>query len=162
MVSGGRLLAEAATRVAVVPGTGPARWATTGGANLPLLAELTPRGDEPGPRPAAPAPPDPPTAALCFNDVVAIGVLHGLTARGMAAGRDFAVVGFDDVADAALIQPALTSVSVESRRLGERAAGILLDLLEAGRPAPQHFTGEARLIVRASCGAQTSISQGAT
>ncbi len=106
--------------------------------------------------------PDPPTAALCFNDVVAIGVLHGLTARGMAAGRDFAVVGFDDVADAALIQPALTSVSVESRRLGERAAGILLDLLEAGRPAPQHFTGEARLIVRASCGAQTYNPQGAT
>ena len=53
-----RLLAEAATRVAVVPGTGPARWATTGAANLPLLAELTPRGDEPGPGPAAAAPPD--------------------------------------------------------------------------------------------------------
>ena len=66
--------------------------------------------------------PDPPTAALCFNDVVAIGALHALAAGGMTAGRDFAVVGFDDVADARLIQPALTTVAVESRMLGERAA----------------------------------------
>jgi LacI family transcriptional regulator len=105
--------------------------------------------------------PDPPTAALCFNDVVAIGALHALAAGGMAAGRDFALVGFDDVADARLIQPALTTVAVESRRLGERAATILLDLLREKRPSPQHFTGEARLVVRASCGAGTNSMGGA-
>ncbi len=104
--------------------------------------------------------PDPPTAALCFNDVVAIGVLHELAGRGLHAGHDFAVVGFDDVADASLIRPALTSVAVESRRLGERAAAILLDLLHGNRHVPQHFTGEARLIVRASCGAQPSFTRG--
>ena len=100
--------------------------------------------------------PDPPTAALCFNDVVAIGVIYGLEARGLAAGRDFAVVGFDDIADARLIRPPLTTVAVESRRLGERAAAILLEQLAGPEAKPRHFTGEAKLVVRASCGAAGS------
>jgi LacI family transcriptional regulator len=100
--------------------------------------------------------PDPPTAALCFNDVVAIGVVYGLEARGLAAGRDFAVVGFDDIADARLIHPPLTTVAVESRRLGERAAAILLEQLAGPEAKPRHFTGDAKLVVRASCGATGS------
>ena len=100
--------------------------------------------------------PEPPTAALCFNDVVAIGAIYALEGLGLAAGRDFAVVGFDDIADARLIHPPLTTVAVESRRLGEHAAAILLERL-AGTPAgPRHVTGDARLIVRASCGAAGS------
>ena len=54
---------------------------------------------------------DPPTAALCFNDVVAFGVLHGLAARGLRPGSDFAVIGFDDVQDARHM--ALSTVAVE-------------------------------------------------
>jgi LacI family transcriptional regulator len=96
---------------------------------------------------------DPPTAALCFNDVVAIGVIYALNGCGLAAGRDFAVVGFDDIADARLIHPPLTTVAVESRRLGEHAATILLEQLAGTAAGPQHITGDARLIVRASCGA---------
>jgi LacI family transcriptional regulator len=103
---------------------------------------------------------EPPTAALCFNDVVAIGAIYALGARGLAVGREFAVIGFDDIADARLIQPALTTVAVEPRRLGERAAAILMDQLRGGRAVPQHFTGDARLIVRASCGAQPSVPRG--
>ena len=96
---------------------------------------------------------EPPTAALCFNDVVAIGVIYALDGRGLAAGRDFAVVGFDDIADARLIHPPLTTVAVESQRLGEHAAAILLEQLAGTAAGPQHITGDARLIVRASCGA---------
>ena len=54
---------------------------------------------------------DPPTAALCFNDVVAFGVLHGLAARGLRPGSDFAVIGFDDVQDARHM--ALSTVAVD-------------------------------------------------
>jgi LacI family transcriptional regulator len=103
---------------------------------------------------------EPPTAALCFNDVVAIGAIYALGARGLRVGREFAVIGFDDIADARLIQPALTTVAVEPRRLGERAAAILIDQLRGGRAGPQHFTGDARLIVRASCGAEPTTAQG--
>ena len=76
--------------------------------------------------------------------------------RGLAAGRDFAVVGFDDIADARLIHPPLTTVAVESRRLGERAAAILLEQLAGPEAKPRHFTGDAKLVVRASCGAAGS------
>lgn len=96
--------------------------------------------------------PEPPTAALCFNDVVAIGVIYALDGRGLTAGRDFAVVGFDDIADARLIHPPLTTVAVESHRLGEHAAAILLEQLAGTAAGPQHVTGDARLIVRSSCG----------
>lgn len=102
----------------------------------------------------------PATAALCFNDVVAIGAIYALAGQGRAVGRDFAVVGFDDIADAKLIQPPLTTVAVDPQRLGERAAAILMGQLRGGRP-PQHFTGDARLIVRASCGAEPANPQGA-
>jgi LacI family transcriptional regulator len=105
---------------------------------------------------------DPPTAALCFNDVVAIGAIYALGARGLTVGRDFAVIGFDDISDARLIQPPLTTVAVEPRRLGERAAAILMSQLRGGRTQPQHFTGDARLIVRASCGAEPSGLRGTT
>ncbi len=42
----------------------------------------------------------PPTAAVCFNEAVAFGVMLALRKRGLEPGRDFAVVGFDDVVEA--------------------------------------------------------------
>src|ERR1700722_11668659 len=50
-----------------------------------------------------------PTAALCFNDIVAIGAVHALSRRGRQAGVDFAIVGFDDIAEAAQMSPPLTT-----------------------------------------------------
>ena len=59
---------------------------------------------------AALAAPEPPTAAVCFNDVTAFGAMLGLYRRGLTPGRDFALVGYDDTAEAALWQPGLTSL----------------------------------------------------
>src|SRR6202040_3760733 len=41
--------------------------------------------------------PDPATAALCFNDVVAIGLTRALMEAGVSVGVDFDVIGFDDI-----------------------------------------------------------------
>jgi LacI family transcriptional regulator len=102
--------------------------------------------------------PEPPTAALCFNDVVAFGVLQGLAARGLAAGRDLAVVGFDDVADARHAVPPLTTVAVDPPGLGERAAAVLLRQARDPAAGPAEHHGEARLVVRASCGAVSAAA----
>ena len=96
---------------------------------------------------------EPPTAALCFNDVVAFGVLDGLAERGLAAGRDFAVVGFDDVEAAARAAPPLTTVRVDSHGLGEKASQLLLQKVASPTAAVPDFMGETQLVVRASCGA---------
>ncbi len=95
---------------------------------------------------------DPPTAALCFNDVVAIGVIRALTALGRTAGRDFAVIGFDDIEDARHMVPALTSVAVEGQSLGERAAHLLMRQIASGTILAETQLGPADLVIRASCG----------
>lgn len=97
---------------------------------------------------------DPPTAALAFNDVVAIGAVHELTARGLAAGRDFAVVGFDDIAEARQMAPPLTTVAVNGEALGERAARLLLKLVEQPGAKDEIVIGATQLVVRQSCGAR--------
>ncbi|WP_448206637.1 LacI family DNA-binding transcriptional regulator [Azospirillum sp. sgz302134] len=97
--------------------------------------------------------PDPPTAALCYNDMVAFGVMLGLEARGLKAGRDIAVTGFDDVPEAALSRPALTTVATSARQIGQEAARLLLRRIADPQGAPERVILPARLVVRESCGA---------
>ena len=42
----------------------------------------------------------PPSAILCYNDVVAFGAIQGLWESGRVPGRDMAIIGFDDIAEA--------------------------------------------------------------
>ncbi len=51
-----------------------------------------------------------PTGFVCASDTLAMGVLHTLAERGLLAGRDVAVVGFDDSQVAQVVPPGLTSV----------------------------------------------------
>ncbi len=94
----------------------------------------------------------PPTAALCFNDVVAIGAIHGLQAAGRDVGKDFAIIGFDDIDEAKHMSPALSSVAADGRGLGETAARLLMQQIKSGHYEDEIRIGDARLIVRASCG----------
>jgi len=93
------------------------------------------------------------TAVVCFNDVVAMGATRALGLRGIRIGRDFAVVGFDDIAEAEHNAPPLTTVSTDTRRMGARAARSLLGLIGGADPVSMSFMGETRLVVRESCGA---------
>lgn len=97
---------------------------------------------------------DPVTAAVCFNDAVAFGVCDGLRARQMEAGRDFAVVGFDDVIEAKTTVPALTTIAVDPQGIGRRAAQLLLKQINSEKADAEAVTTAVRLVVRESCGAQ--------
>ena len=93
-----------------------------------------------------------PTAALCYNDVVAFGVMLGVLAAGLVPGRDFAVVGFDDIEEATLWHPALTTLSIAPRRIGEAAAELLLARIADPQRPPQQQILNPTLVIRASCG----------
>jgi LacI family transcriptional regulator len=93
-----------------------------------------------------------PTAAVCFNDVVAIGAMMALARHGLVTGRDMAIVGFDDTTEARHASTALTTISVDGVGLGERAAQMLLRQIAAGEPRIETHIGEARLVVREGCG----------
>lgn len=96
--------------------------------------------------------PSPPTAAVCFNDIVAMGVTVGLAALGRKVGADFAVVGFDDIAEAALWSPPLTTIAITPRKIGEEAAHLLIRRIADPSGHPERVIFAPRLVVRESCG----------
>jgi LacI family transcriptional regulator len=103
-----------------------------------------------------------PDALLCANDLIALGALDALRARGLAVPGDVAVVGMDDTDLAAVSWPPLTSVSLGSAERGRRAARLLLDRLDGGADAADArvITVHPRLIVRASTGGARVVDDG--
>ncbi|MBP0615859.1 LacI family DNA-binding transcriptional regulator [Jiella mangrovi] len=98
----------------------------------------------------------PPTAIVCFSDLVALGLMYGLSRGGVRPGVDVAIVGYDDIEEAAIATPPLTTVSNGQSEVGERAASALLERLQ-GTEAAEHTTLiEPSLKVRLSCGAKSS------
>ncbi|KFC75645.1 LacI family transcriptional regulator [Bosea sp. LC85] len=94
-----------------------------------------------------------PTALVCFNDLVAIGATLALAQRGMTPGRELSITGFDDIMEAALRTPALTTVAIEPRNLGRKAAELVLERLDDPNAPPKACLQPARLIVRNTTGA---------
>ncbi len=95
----------------------------------------------------------PPTAAVCFNDIIAFGAMLGLNHLGMRIGHDFAVVGHDDIVESGLWLPGLTTVAIPIEEIGRQAARVLLDRIsDPGLPAQQVILAP-RLVVRESSGA---------
>lgn len=71
--------------------------------------------------------PDRPTAIFAFNDLAAMGVYHAARRLGLSIPGDVSVVGFDDYENVASeLYPALTTLALPHRRLGELAATALL------------------------------------
>ncbi len=92
-----------------------------------------------------------PTAAVCYNDAVALGLMLGLTRLGRHPGSDFAVIGFDDIPEAAVGIPPLTTMNADPRARGRQAAELLLQ--QVGSPSPMSRRSvivEVQLIKRES------------
>lgn len=77
-------------------------------------------------------PEEQPTALICANDLMAFGAIEYCRSAGLRVPEDVSVAGFDDVPVAALISPALTTVSQPARDLGYAAGRILFDQFENG------------------------------
>lgn len=81
------------------------------------------------------------TAIACFNDMLAIGAMSGLRSLGLEPGRDVAVTGYDDIAEAEISAPTLTSVWNGQQKAGQLAARAMLRIING-----ETGTGEDRLI----------------
>jgi LacI family transcriptional regulator len=90
--------------------------------------------------------PQPPTAIFAVNDFLAIGLFGAMRNRGLVAGRDLAVVGYNDTPLAAHLQ--LTSISTSMHAQGMRAVETLLKRIK-GEPVQSHRFA-AVLVVRES------------
>ena len=79
-----------------------------------------------------------PTALVCGADYIAAEVMFVLRTMGLHVPHDMAVTGFDDVPYAAWLQPSLTTVRQDPRGMGERAASMLLEMVQSGRVEPRN------------------------
>ncbi|CAM2161084.1 LacI family DNA-binding transcriptional regulator [Paraburkholderia tropica] len=91
-----------------------------------------------------------PDAIFAVSDTLAVGVVNGLRGSGWAVPDDVAVVGFDDIALAAQIDPPLTTIAQPMRELGETAARLLLKRLADPRASVPGVLLPHRLVVRRS------------
>jgi LacI family transcriptional regulator len=72
------------------------------------------------------------TAIVAYNDLMAIGALRALRQRGRRVPADASVVGFDDVAMAAYVDPALTTIRQRTEEMGRWAVGRLIGVNGTG------------------------------
>ncbi len=89
---------------------------------------------------------------ICFNDLVALGLLSGCAEIGRRVGQDLRLIGFDDIEECAQVWPALTSVRCDIAGFGRQMAENLLDWLEQGVQPPPELATPVTLIQRASTG----------
>ena len=97
---------------------------------------------------------DPPTAILCFSDVMAHWVVRAAEDRGLRVPEDLSVVGFDDNPLAQRMRPALTTVRQDVAAKGRAATEALTDAIarkQQGLPARvRHVLLPTELVVRDS------------
>jgi LacI family repressor for deo operon, udp, cdd, tsx, nupC, and nupG len=95
--------------------------------------------------------PEPPTAVVFANDLMAMAGLSLAQSRGVSVPDDLSITGFDDIEISAHLQPALTTVHTDVVAWGRAAATRLLQLVDGvGGVVPD--LPEARLVVRSSTG----------
>lgn len=87
----------------------------------------------------------PPTAIVCYNDVMAIGAMQRLYRAGWHVPHDCSITGFDDIELAAHVNPPLTTFDQPKYDLGHQAAEMMLELLR--RKASEDTGPESDIVV---------------
>ncbi|MCS7058811.1 MAG: LacI family transcriptional regulator [Meiothermus sp.] len=76
-----------------------------------------------------------PDGVICYNDLVAIGLMASLRTLGVRVPQDVAVAAFGNHPLAAHLSPGLTHMEIPSRKLGELATDLLVELLKKPQEA---------------------------
>ena len=96
--------------------------------------------------------PKPPTAVLCCNDVAAIGALKTLNSRGLRAGKDISLIGFDDLPLCRFTQPSLTTIRFSPHKLASLAFQALFEHIQNGT-GKADYEYSTQFVLRESTGA---------
>jgi LacI family transcriptional regulator len=71
-----------------------------------------------------------PSALIVINDLMAIGVILTLQEAGYSVPEDVAVLGFDDIPEATIVRPALSTIAQDPRDMGQKMAKALFERIE--------------------------------
>jgi DNA-binding LacI/PurR family transcriptional regulator len=94
----------------------------------------------------------PTTAVIAYNDLMAIGFLQTVTAGGRRVPEDVSVIGFDNIVDAGLVDPGLTTIAAPLVSLGTTAVAYLATRRNLETETREPVLLPARLVLRGSTG----------
>jgi LacI family transcriptional regulator len=97
--------------------------------------------------------PHKPDAVFVGSDTMAMGALRAIRRAGLVVPDDIALVGFDDLPQATIVDPPLTTVRQPTQRVGALAVKTLVDMLQNGPDLPRRLILPTELVIRESCGA---------
>ena len=92
-----------------------------------------------------------PTAIFCQGDQMAIGAMKAIEERGLAIPGDFSLIGFDDIEISSYVKPALTTIHQDKILMGEKAAQLLLKIINTGEQNYTPVVLPTKLKIRDSC-----------
>ncbi|MFJ4673910.1 LacI family DNA-binding transcriptional regulator [Kitasatospora purpeofusca] len=92
------------------------------------------------------------TAVLAYNDLVALGAVRAVRGRGLRVPEHCSVVGFDGLSVADLVDPALTTLHIDKRRLGAESVRLAAAALADPGVMPERVVVRPELVVRESTG----------
>ena len=98
------------------------------------------------------------TAVMAVNDATAVGAIQACQRAGRIVPDEIAVVGFDDELRAQTHTPPLTTVRIYWHEIGIQAARRIVDLIERDNQVPIRMRLAVELIIRQSCGCNTTSS----
>jgi LacI family transcriptional regulator len=96
---------------------------------------------------------EPPTAVIAYSDPVALGVMAAVHDRGLRVGKDLALVGFDDLDQAEVSRPTLSTIATRAQAVGREAARVLVARMQEPDSPRVEKLIPTTLIVRDSSGA---------
>ena len=92
------------------------------------------------------------TAIICNGDRVALGACLSLARQDKLAGRDISVIGIDDISDAALASPPLSTMAVSPTELGRQLGRVMINRLNHPDQQQVYLDVTAELVIRQTTG----------
>jgi LacI family transcriptional regulator len=92
----------------------------------------------------------PPTAIFASNDMMAMGAMDAVRSHGLRIPDDISIIGFDDIPQAELVRPALTTIRQPLEKMGRVATQMLLDMLKYPELKTNRIELPTELIIRSS------------
>jgi LacI family repressor for deo operon, udp, cdd, tsx, nupC, and nupG len=102
---------------------------------------------------------DRPTAVFASNDEMAIGAIKAINHHHLSVPEDIAVIGFDDIKMASIMEPNLTTIAQPAFEIGKKAFDLLIDLMKHEEVNLKHFVLNDSLVIRSSCGTKLLQAQ---
>ena len=100
---------------------------------------------------------DPPTAIFAENDTMAMAAMDAVREKGLRVPDDVSIIGFDDIPQASLIRPALTTVRQPLEQMGRIATQMTLELIQSPEATRRQIELPAELVIRASTTKQGEV-----